>query len=118
MRLAQTTFEDSIDQQYRVLAARVPMDVWLGKAPSPEIEQHAREIAFQYLDLCNEQILLRKLRRISDGRWRGWLEGIEENMGIPLIRDVWDEVLRNRPGHLSNLARLHDTEYRVDPKWW
>ena len=59
-KLAQTSFEGSLDQQYRKLVMQIPVDALLGRHVSSEKKQEVREIIYNYLDLCNEQAYLRK----------------------------------------------------------
>ena len=66
-KLAQTSFEDGLDQQYRNLAMDIPVDALIGK-PVDDESGKLREIIYNYLDLCNEQIYLRKIKRISKNR--------------------------------------------------
>ena len=58
-KLAQTSFEDDLDQQYRNLSMGIPVDALIGK-PVDDKNGKIREIIYNYLDLCNEQIYLRK----------------------------------------------------------
>ena len=61
-KLAQTSFEDGLDQQYRKLAMDIPVDALIGKPVNDDKKADVREIIFNYLDLCNEQAYLRKKR--------------------------------------------------------
>ncbi len=116
--LAQMTFEDSIDQQYRNLAMQIPVDALLGK-DIPEDKKHVvREIIYNYLDLCNEQAYLRKKKRISKLRWKEWSKGIESNLKKPVFKDVWEEVKRETPEEFTALAALEKEDFNGDPASW
>ncbi|ENG7031929.1 hypothetical protein ABU905_004545, partial [Vibrio parahaemolyticus] len=54
--IAQTEFENSIDQQYRQIIQNIPVDILIGKEHIAQGD--VRELIFNYLDLCNEQIYL------------------------------------------------------------
>jgi hypothetical protein len=71
-RLAQTTFEDSLDQQYRSLAMLIPVNALIGKSIPENEKKEVREIIYNYLDLCNEQIYLRVKNRVTENRWKDW----------------------------------------------
>lgn len=61
---AQAKFEDSMDQQYRILSMGIPVDVLMGQ------EKEVRELIYNYLDLSNEQIYLRAKECISSLTWK------------------------------------------------
>lgn len=114
-KLSQTTFEDSLDQQYRNLVKEIPVDVLLGKPVQDNKKNETREIIYNYLDLCNEQAFLRKKKRISKERWIEWNEGIKENIEKPGFKEVWDEVKKEAPSTFSSLNQLERSNFKIDP---
>jgi hypothetical protein len=116
--LAQTTFEDSFDQQYRNLAMQIPVDALIGLPVAQEDKKNARENIYNYLDLCNEQIYLRKKKRITSSRWVDWCAGIKENLGKPAFREVWEEVKNKSPETFSFLTQLEENSFKCDPAKW
>jgi len=117
-KLAQTTFEDSFDQQYRNMTMQIPVDVLIGKSAPKEKKEEIREIIYNYLDLCNEQIYLRKKKRISVIRWIDWSSGIKENLEKQAFREVWDEIKKESPQTFSFLSKLEENYFKCDPAKW
>jgi len=113
--LAQMSFEDAIDKQYRELAMQIPVDVLLGKNISVKQKHQVREIIYNYLDLCNEQAYLRKKKRISRARWREWCEGIQSNLNKPVFKEVWEEVKREAPDEFTALTELEKEGFNGEP---
>src|SRR3989304_7289824 len=114
-QLAQTTFEDSLDKQYRSLVMQIPVDVLIGKPVLDEKKQEVREIIYNYLDLCNEQAYLRKKKRIRKARWNDWSEGIRDNISKPAFKEVWEEIKREAPSTFSSLMQLEKNGFDCDP---
>ena len=52
-KLAQTSFEDGLDQQYRNLAMDIPVDALIGEPIKDNKKDELREIIYNYLDLCS-----------------------------------------------------------------
>ena len=117
-KLAQVTFEDSFDQQYRSLAMSIPVDALIGKTLPGDDQLKAREDIYNYLDLCNEQVYLRKKNRIGESRWKDWREGIKENLEKPAFQTVWEEVKRDAPNTFTFLTKLEDCQFECDPLDW
>ena len=117
-KLASASFEDSYDQQYRELIYRVPVDALLGKKLNEQNHNEAREVIYNYLDLCNEQVYQRSKRRVSKARWGEWRSGIKDNLDKPLISGIWSEVKNNIPGSFSFLEQLEQSEFKSDPARW
>lgn len=114
-KLSSASFEDSFDQQYRELSYKIPVDALLGKNLDEAKEADAREAAYNYLDLCNEQVYQRSKKRVSSERWHEWASGIEHNLSRPFFRKVWEEVKQSSPGLFSFLEELEKHEFKVDP---
>ena len=110
-KLALTTFEDSLDQQYRNIVMQIPVDALLGRAIPDEERRKVREIIYNYLDLCNEQAYLRKKKCITEARWKEWKEGIANNIKKPAFKEVWDEVKGEVPTTFSSLKELEDHNF-------
>ncbi len=118
-RLSQVSFEDSLDRQYRDLAMQIPVDALLGKSIAMDERLRIREVIYNYLDLCNEQVLLRKRRRISRLRWGEWCEGIAANLRKPVFAEVWEEIKTDAPSEFTGLTWLEKGGFRNDPaNWW
>ena len=116
-KLAQTSFEDGLDQQYRKLAMNIPVDALIGK-PINDKKDELREIIYNYLDLCNEQKYLRQKKRISKNRWKEWNDGIKDNLSKPAFREVWNEIKATAPDTFTALERLEKDEFKIDPAKW
>lgn len=116
-KLAQSSFEDSLDQQYRDLAHGIPVDALLGK-DIPAVDGETRELIYNYLDLCNEQIFLRKKNKITRETWRDWSKGMEAHLAKPAFKHVWDEVKQEAPGGFSFLEKLEQEGFSNDPSTW
>lgn len=114
-KLSSAEFEDSFDQQYRELLYSIPVDALLGKNLDEGKKKDAREVVYNYLDLCNEQVYQRSKRRVSKDRWHEWSLGISHNLSLPFFRLVWDEVKKETPGALSFLEKLEKEDFKIDP---
>ena len=117
-KLTQSSFEDSLDQQYRDLAHGIPVDALIGKEIAESQEHETRELIYNYLDLCNEQTFLRKKNRITEETWCDWCSGIEAHLMKPAFKTVWDEVKDQSPGSFSFLERLESEGFKADPRRW
>lgn len=118
-KIAQSEFEDSLDQQYRELARAIPVEVLLGNdLPSASEYKRAREHIYNYLDLCNEQIYLRRQGRVSLERWRGWREGMRQHLKKPVFARVWGEVKQSALGEFKYLELLEANNFEGGPVKW
>jgi len=116
--IAQSEFEDSIDQQYRELAKGIPVDALIGKSVSEDKKELTRELIYNYLDLCNEQIFLRKKKRVRKDTWTDWCSGIELNLEKSEFNKVWSEIKLEAPKTFTFLEKLETSGFREDPLKW
>ncbi len=117
-KLAQTSFEDSIDQQYRELAKGIPVDALIGNEVSEEQKTETRELIYNYLDLCNEQTYLRFKNRVSGDTWNDWTAGIQAHLEKTEFRNVWNEIKSEAPGTFTLLEKLEIEKFDSDPRRW
>jgi hypothetical protein len=105
-RQATTTFEDTLNTQYRQAIERLPIEALFGE-PLKETEQSGLLPHFyRYFDLCNEQAFLFSLGRVSETTWKNWEEGIKGNMVRPAFKVAWNEVARRATGDFESLRKL------------
>ncbi|WP_262966840.1 hypothetical protein [Methylobacter psychrophilus] len=116
-KLAGTSFENQLNQEYRELVRHIPVDALIGKTID-DSKDTLRENIYNYLDLCNEQTYLRQKKRISKNRWKDWNDGIKENLSKPAFKEVWDEIKVAAPSAFTALARLEKSDFNIDPSTW
>lgn len=113
-----TAFEDSINQEYRSLAATIPTTALLGKPISDkDLKDHLDEF-YHYFDLCNGQIFLRQQGRISQKTWVFWCDGIHSNLKRPAFKTAWTHISSRANGDFAELRRLIEEGPTSDPKKW
>ena len=117
-RQSRLDFEDSFDQRYRDLTMQIPVDALIGDPFPSEDQKRVRELVFNYLDLCNEQVYLRMRKRISKVRWKDWCEGMQSNLEKPAFKEVWDEIQKKAPDEFSHLKELQTHSFKSDPSSW
>jgi len=115
---AVSAFEDQLAHEYRQLAQEIPVDALLGKELSEDIFENARERIYNYIDLSNEQIFLRKKGRISQVTWNDWCDGIKSNLSRPVFAHVWTEVKDAVPESFQELRQLESEKFLNDPRRW
>ncbi len=114
---ATTTFEDSLNEQYRRIMESIPTDIWLGselKALGDEQRSRCRDAIYRYIDLSNEQAFLHDKKRITDDTWIQWKEGIKSNLRLPAFEEVWIEVKEKCPASFKELHALYNPLHRAD----
>ena len=117
-KIAQSEFEDAIDQQYRDLARGIPVDALIGKCVAEDKKELTRELIYNYLDLCNEQIFLRRKKRIRKDTWVDWCTGMESNLSKKEFAKVWLEIKTESPKTFTFLERLEKDKFIGDPLKW
>ncbi len=117
-KIAQAQFEDSLDQQYRKLSRDIPVDALIGKDVPEAHWLETRELIYNYLDLCNEQIFLRQKKRIRKDTWQDWCDGIRSHLEKPAFQKVWGEVKTESATCFSFLERLEEEGFASDPATW
>lgn len=122
IRLSQqqgvTTFEDSVNGEYRLLAAQLPTKALLGEdLTEAEHDEHLDEF-YHYFDLCNGQIFHRQQGRISKKTWAFWDDGIRANLKRPAFRKSWENISNRANGDFDELRRLLGNEPGSDPRSW
>jgi hypothetical protein len=101
-----TNFEDSFAKEYRKLASKLPTKALLGEPlTDAEYAEHFDEL-YHYCDLCNQQVFLHKLGRISEKTWAYWQDGIASNMRRPAFERAWAEIAARANGDFSELRAV------------
>jgi hypothetical protein len=116
--IAQLQFEDGLAKEYRELANRIPTKALLGSQLSPKEYQAAFDELFRYIDLSNEQVILRKHRRITPESWKNWCDGIKTNLDLPAFKRAWLEI-QAKSNNFQELRVLEQEEqFEIDPASW
>jgi hypothetical protein len=115
---ARTAFEDNLEREYRQIVADIPVQALLGaKLASPLSDEELR-VFYRYIDLTNQQVFLRRQRRITSETWRNWCEGIAHHFGRPAFRDAWEQIRDKATEDFSELHRLQQSDFKDDPADW
>jgi hypothetical protein len=115
---AITTFEDSLNNEYRRITDRLPTEALLGEALAPETQKAHFHDFYAYFDLTNSQVFLRQIRRISRKTWEFWADGIQTNLARPGFAESWADISRRAGSDFSELRRLIAEEFKCDPRNW
>jgi hypothetical protein len=105
-RQATTTFEDTLNIQYRQAIEELPIEALFGEPLNEEELSRLLPHFYRYFDLCNEQAFLFSLGRVSKNTWQNWEEGIKGNMNRPAFKAAWNEVSRRASGDFESLRAL------------
>ena len=108
---AQSEFEDKLNEQYRAVASRIPLDALLGRSLGESELNGSLRAFYDYFDLSNEQAFLNAHKRVREDTWQNWREGIEQHMRRPAFKQAWDKLLPDFNGsfdELKGLLRDHD----------
>jgi hypothetical protein len=116
--IAQGSFEDGFDMQYRDLAFVIPVDALIGDTVAEDMKVKTRECIYNYLDLSSEQAFMRMNGRIRRATWNSWSLGMKSHLKKPEFKKVWDEVFAAAPDTFTYLAKLIEDDFATDPKSW
>ena len=114
----RTSFEDSLNKEYRELMRPIPLKALVGDSVTAEEVEAAGEAIYNYLDFCNQQIYLRKQKRIRKATWLEWQEGMKINLELPLFAEVAEKVFAKLPYIFSELQKLQESGFEADPAEW
>ena len=117
-KIRQADFEDGINQEYRKIIKSLPYRVFTNEALQEEEYQDLLEEFFQYFDLSNNEIVLRKNNRIGNTTWKEWSEGIKDNLNNQTFKKAYEEIIKGKIEVFSELQKLVNEEYKSDPKSW
>lgn len=115
---SKTSFEDSISKEYRDIFNNIPYKALIGKTLIGEEMTQASNVIYNYIDLCNEQIFLRRTGRVREDTWNNWQEGMSINFSLPIFLYISEEVFKELPDSFTGLKRVMSENYNTDPKNW
>jgi hypothetical protein len=118
---ARTQFEDGVVQQYReLIKPHLVLDVMLENVARnlPDAERQRLHDVYLYLDLCNEQVFLRAIGRVSRATWMvQWSDGIRDNVrDIPAVADTW-RLIQETTDDFRELRAFEQNDWD-DPRGW
>lgn len=114
----KTSFEDSLNKEYRELMRPVPLKALVGENVTEKEAEAAKEAIYNYLDFCNQQVYLRKQKRIRKPTWLEWQEGMKINFALPLFAEVAQLVFARLPHIFSELRKVQESGFNADPAEW
>jgi hypothetical protein len=113
-----TNFEDSLTKEYREIVRRIPYKALIGVELCQKEQADAYNEIYNYMDLCNEQIFLRKSGRVRRATWLNWQEGMKVNFDLAAFRDASAEIYSELKDNFKELNRVQSAGYDTDPKKW
>jgi len=115
---AQAAFEEGFNSRYREIVRSIPVEALMGEPVAPSVLQARLEFFYQYMDLTNEEIRLRRDGRISDSTWKEWEEGIRGALSHPGFREGWIEIRDRAKDSFGELRDFESRGFRGDPRTW
>lgn len=114
----KTNFEDLLSKEYREITRRIPYTALVGDELKDDEKCKAYNEIFNYMDLCNEQIFLRKSGRVRKNTWVNWQEGMKTNFSLPVFENASSEVFYKLSNNFEELKKVKESGYNTDPKNW
>ena len=112
---ATTQFEDGLNQQYREIIRRIPIQVLLGEEVSEEVYQSTLDDFYRYIDLTNEQVFLRENDRVTKQTWQLWNDGIKSTLRKKSFARAWEYIQEQAPDDFKELKKLEASNFEADP---
>ena len=112
-RVSQLQFEDGLAKEYRDLTNRLPTKALLGGKMSRDQYRSSYDELFHYMDLSNQQCMLRSQGRVGRDVWKSWSEGIEANLKLQAFSQVCIDV-KSRTESFQELRDLKK-DFQKDP---
>ena len=117
-------FEEKYVERYWSILDGLSLDAL--KLSGREVGQDDEKVIRKYINLCEDELQIRKNGYISDATYEEWADGMIGQFKQPMFKEVWEHVqaeeAHNEPGAFpyANLRRLlQDGEFRsgspVDP---
>src|SRR5260370_9785186 len=91
-KIDQTQFEDDLVDHYREIIRMIPVEALLGRELTPDEAKRAQDGVYFYIDLSNDQVILRQNRRISQATWTICRDGIKSNLSRGAFRKPCEEI--------------------------
>lgn len=113
-RQAELQFEDSLVEQYRSIAADLPLEALLGRPLDEPLLETSLRAFYNYFDLSNEQAFLAAEGRLRNQTWANWREGIEQHLARPAFVQAWRRLSPDLDGSFDELKALLPSSLRVD----
>ena len=115
---ARTDFEDGLTSHFRDILKDIPAPILLGEVVAIDKSEPGFIHLYRYIDLCNEQIFLRMMKRVSKETWENWRDGIDGMMSLPGIQRAWRTVVDSGAGRFAELAAFGTRGRDEDPADW
>lgn len=114
-----TSFEDDFTRQYREIIQRIPIKALLNEDLGEDDFETALNNIYNYIDLTNEQIFLRRQGRIRSKTWENWRDGMKANLALPAFKRAWEMIKEKTPDNFFEDWRcLEIWKFESDPKSW
>lgn len=83
-----------------------------------KIKPEDRAIIIDFFNLCAEEYLWKRKRRIDSKIWRSWQAGMNYwyNHNNPIIRELWDEETHDKNGLISYYIEKKDEFFKLKNK--
>ncbi len=118
-RQSVISFEDDFTRQYREIIQRIPVKALINENLSEDDFQMALNEIYNYIDLTNEQIFLRRQNRIRLKPWENWQDGMKANLALPVFKRAWEMIKNKTPDNFfEDLRCLEIWKFEKDPKSW
>jgi hypothetical protein len=85
-KIDQTQFEDDLVDHYREMIKTIPVEALLGRELTPDEPKETQNGIYFYIDLSDDQVILRQNGRISKATWTIWCDGIKSNLSRVAFR--------------------------------
>jgi len=115
---AITQFEDGLAREYREIARRIPVRALLGEDLERGDFEKVLNDLYNYIDLTNEQVFLRRQGRVRAETWNNWRDGIRTNLSRPAFQRAWERIKRGAPDSFEELRLLERSGFTEDPHDW
>lgn len=76
--------------------------------PEKELEIQEKKLIFDYFNLCAEEYLWRKKGRIPSDVWDAWKAGIESNLEIPQVKDIFEKEAKDKKTRMSYYGLMEE----------
>lgn len=82
----------------------------LREMPDRKLEIKEKKLVFDYFNLCSEEYLWKKKGRIPSDVWEAWKAGIQSNLEIPQVKELFNEEAKDKKTRKSYYGFIEELD--------